>query len=1744
MIEAPFAFVLDRFDIQAEDTPGEEHCTPEVIEIRAYDPYTGLWPQLLYYNLIGGNGPRFNPPLLPTVLQKVTVDVDAGSSAYSKYAFVVRKTVGSSAALSSGTSTTVRVPELTFYRRGVDLDAGQRLAPDLSNPKHPPVPLTSRITDDPVYGRFKATSDSQFGPIWQPNEGFDAFTGFTSTTSGWKSGVDSYLNDGTFNPASPNLTAQQLVSGVFGAWLSIELPYTIFLKSLTLFPLNTGANSIGVNQFPSAINVYGTNALDPGQSDWTLLAALTGLSVPDTVTSLSRAVDAPAAYRRFALVILSTQNSGISQSHEAGLGEVELYSKQLGDKVDTTAPRLTDVRLDGSDLLFDDENGALKLAVPYQAPITAGDGLDFTGNTLNAQVTQAELDAKRDAADPYVASASHVGSILTLTDKDGGTVVVPVQAPITAGAGLDFAGNTLNAQVTQAELDAKLAAGTTGGPYVSSAQVLDAAGPGPQSLEVRDKDNGVLTTFSYAAATAAANGATLSIQGNEIGTDAPSLTYVDTELGLKRDAADPYVEDFTVGTNETTGEAQLTLTKDGGQDTVFGYVSATADADNATVSFVGVSSNELKVDAPSRAYADAQLALKRDAADPYVEDFTVGTNETTGEAQLTLTKDGGQDTVFGYVSATADADNATVSFVGVSSNELKVDAPSRAYADAQLALRVTDWALEMPPGPFTADTTNIPGYGVFEMAVSSVFSEGDEWKIFDKQDPPNFGWLGGNGKYDAATGDYLGSTQLGTGTSLGEYLIFDAPFDFFLDRYEVTTWAGGGNTNASVRQSEVYGWDAATSTWDLLAAPAPHPWSNYGQVERDSSPAQATKAYRRYALVVLGIAGTNVTGSGIATNVRIPELIFFRKPFDPHADVERKLDASADRLVSAAKDNLGAGGASQLTLTDKNGGTVVFGYSSASPSIAINGNKVSAVGKPLLLGPGHPRVPPLPLTGGTTALAGHGDFVATASSSASGADPWKAFDGEEGSGWFSAAGLYNAASGAYEGSAQLSAGLTQGEYLVLEAPYEFVLERFEVGLWGSDSETNCAAKQVEVYGHNRLTGAWDLLSTVADLLALPARTAPLPSEAVVAVDVTGAAGRAAFSEYAVVVAATVGQTLRLPPAPLSGLITRLGHGDYVATFSNVTTSPTEPWTVFDLDTPNNRGWVTDTGLYDGTTGAYKGGRRLAAETSEGEYVILDMPVSVRIQDYSVSNWYQNNYLDTTIRGVELVGFDSSAGLWDILHTDASIAWTQYGDQETKTFAVNSTKAYSRVAVIALSTAGENAGEDLQKNGSLRVSEISFTGKNAGTATEARVPRVTLYRAASLSTADATALSRVATGPRVPPAGLRGLKTLLGDGLYSLEASSLKAGNLAEEAFDYIEHLYDGWITDSTYDDRDTPAVGIGEYVGTARLGDGTARGEWLTLECPSLSEIREVELIRMHGSLNAEVAPKTVRFYGLDGLDWVELAAVSNLTYDDATRVASFEVSEHEPMRKYGLVVESIFAGGGNNILRSTRLSEARLLTRGRLKRAEVVNASGPGPQSLVLTDTNTDQTTFEYTGATPGPNEATVSVTGSQIGTDGAALSYVDSQLAQKLDASAARVSGATHVGTDLTLLDKDGAGFLTVPVQAPVTSANSSLLVSGSTLTAVPRKPLNGPVVFDTDQVPPAKLTGLTTTINGVGDFVIGYSSHTPSVTHGTFTGGNLINMWRTAAGRYNPDGTYAGSARLHAGASMGEYVYLDCP
>ena len=98
-----------------------------------------------------------------------------------------------------------------------------------------------------------------------------------------------------------------------------------------------------------------------------------------------------------------------------------------------------------------------------QNAITAGDGLSFAGDTLNAQVTQSELDAKQDV--------------------------------ISAGTGLSFSGATLNAEVSQAEVDAKqntITSSTSlscGELDLNTNKILNATSMQGQSIELNNSGN-------------------------------------------------------------------------------------------------------------------------------------------------------------------------------------------------------------------------------------------------------------------------------------------------------------------------------------------------------------------------------------------------------------------------------------------------------------------------------------------------------------------------------------------------------------------------------------------------------------------------------------------------------------------------------------------------------------------------------------------------------------------------------------------------------------------------------------------------------------------------------------------------------------------------------------------------------------------------------------------------------------------------------------------------------------------------------------------------------------------------------------------------------------------------------------------------------------------------------------------------------------------------------------------------------
>jgi len=190
-----------------------------------------------------------------------------------------------------------------------------------------------------------------------------------------------------------------------------------------------------------------------------------------------------------------------------------------------------------------------------QDTITAGTGLSFSGATLNAEVTQSEVDAKQDT--------------------------------VTAGTGLSFTGATLNAEVTQSEVDAKQDTLTFGIANTNAVQIDSAAVADDEyarftanGLESRSGSE-VLSDIGAAASAHNHNAHYLQISNNLSDVTASTAR---TNLGLG-DAATG-----TIGTEVQAYDADTT------KNDVSNSWSAAQQGNTQTAAFSALSSGVLDFD--------------------------------------------------------------------------------------------------------------------------------------------------------------------------------------------------------------------------------------------------------------------------------------------------------------------------------------------------------------------------------------------------------------------------------------------------------------------------------------------------------------------------------------------------------------------------------------------------------------------------------------------------------------------------------------------------------------------------------------------------------------------------------------------------------------------------------------------------------------------------------------------------------------------------------------------------------------------------------------------------------------------------------------------------------------------------------------------------------------------------------------------------------------------------------------------
>jgi hypothetical protein len=189
--------------------------------------------------------------------------------------------------------------------------------------EQPPGALTGATTMVDGHGRYKVTASigattGDFA-IWQ------VFNKTSGDNIGWSTGaVGAYNGDGTY-------AGSNVIAGVSGEWLKLEMPYKTKLRHVSLAPRSTSHYAY----MPEAFTILGSN----DDSSWTTLKALTG----QTWTSLDDVkyvIDASASYKYYAIVVEETNGNF------ATIGEWRLFTETFtvdAGVVSTTAASGLDV---------------------------------------------------------------------------------------------------------------------------------------------------------------------------------------------------------------------------------------------------------------------------------------------------------------------------------------------------------------------------------------------------------------------------------------------------------------------------------------------------------------------------------------------------------------------------------------------------------------------------------------------------------------------------------------------------------------------------------------------------------------------------------------------------------------------------------------------------------------------------------------------------------------------------------------------------------------------------------------------------------------------------------------------------------------------------------------------------------------------------------------------------------------------------------------------------------------------------------------------------------------------------------------------------------------------------------------------------------------------------------------------------------------------------------------------------------
>jgi hypothetical protein len=187
--------------------------------------------------------------------------------------------------------------------------------------EQPPAALTGDSTVVDGHGRYKVTSSLEAG-AYEGYKVFDKTIG--AGTNGWSTGaVGAYNSNGTY-------AGSNVIAGVSGEWVKIELPYKTTLRHVAL----ASRNSESYSSMPEDFSIVASN----DDSTWVVLKSVDGQAWSTDYVNF--VVDASTAYKYYAIVVELT-NTNFGQ-----IGEWKLFTETFtvdGGVVSTTAASGLDV---------------------------------------------------------------------------------------------------------------------------------------------------------------------------------------------------------------------------------------------------------------------------------------------------------------------------------------------------------------------------------------------------------------------------------------------------------------------------------------------------------------------------------------------------------------------------------------------------------------------------------------------------------------------------------------------------------------------------------------------------------------------------------------------------------------------------------------------------------------------------------------------------------------------------------------------------------------------------------------------------------------------------------------------------------------------------------------------------------------------------------------------------------------------------------------------------------------------------------------------------------------------------------------------------------------------------------------------------------------------------------------------------------------------------------------------------------